>query len=126
MNGTLIVAEHLRGELRDVTRQLLTAAQLLRGPVTVALIAPDPSKLDRPAERPALLMVPPPAFTPAPGGGNAPVPEFVVELKPSRARHHDFAEAAAGDVDITTADFLLSIGRGIGAKEAIPQFEQLA
>src|SRR2546428_8074341 len=46
MNGTLIVAEHLRGELRDVTRELVTAAQLLRGPVTVAVIAPDTSKLD--------------------------------------------------------------------------------
>jgi len=31
-----------------------------------------------------------------------------------------------GDVDITTADFLLSVGRGIGDKEALPQFEQLA
>ena len=187
MNGTLVVAEHLRGELRDVTRELVTAAQLLRGPVTVAVIAPDPSKLDVsfqgvdeilhvpvtqgefendvyqgalealigdrqphavllgftvnsmgygpavaaklalgfasdvhalsledeaviatrsfyggkvdaelefPAERPVLLLVRPTAFAPAAGGGNAPVTEFVVELKPSRARHHDFEEAA--------------------------------
>ena len=36
------------------------------------------------------------------------------------------ADAAVGDVDIATADFLLSIGRGIGGQEAIPQFEQLA
>src|SRR5437867_10928430 len=46
MNGTLIVAEHLRGELREVTRELVTAAQQLDGPVTVAVIAPDPSELD--------------------------------------------------------------------------------
>ena len=46
MNGTLIVAEHLRGELRDVTRELVTAAQQLREPVTLAVIARDPSELD--------------------------------------------------------------------------------
>src|SRR5256886_5183141 len=68
----------------------------------------------------------PTGFAPAPSGGNAPATEFAVELPSSRARHLDFEEAAVGDVDITTADFLLSIGRGIGDKEAIPQFEQLA
>jgi hypothetical protein len=29
MNGTLVVAEHLQGELRDVTRELVSAAQAL-------------------------------------------------------------------------------------------------
>src|SRR5207253_6644361 len=219
MNGTLIVAEHLRGELRDVTRELVTGAQLLRGPVTVAVLARDLSELDVsfegvdeilhvplaqgefendvyqaalealiedrqphavllgftvnsmgygpavaaklalgfasdvhglaledgavlatrsfyggkvdaelefPAERPVLLLVRPTAFAPAADGGNAPATEFAVELPPARARHLEFEEAAMGDVDITTADFLLSVGRGIGDKEAIPQFEQLA
>jgi electron transfer flavoprotein alpha subunit len=219
MNGTLIVAEHLRGEVRDVTRELVTASQELQGPVTVAVIANEPSELDAtfqgvdeivhvpvaeadfendvyqgvlealiaermpravllgftvnsmgygpavaakldlgfasdvhglaleneaviatrsfyggkvdaelefPAGRPVLLLVRPTAFAPADTGGNAPATEFAVELSPSRARHLSFEEAAAGDVDITTADFLLSIGRGIGDKEAIPQFEQLA
>src|SRR6184192_19374 len=46
MNGTLIVAEHLRGELRELTRELVTAAQQLGGSVTVAVIAPDPSEFD--------------------------------------------------------------------------------
>src|SRR2546429_7751251 len=46
MNGTLIVAEHLRGELRELTRELVTAAQQLSGPVTVAVIARDPSVFD--------------------------------------------------------------------------------
>src|SRR5712691_1730932 len=46
MNGTLIVTEHLRGELRDITRELVTAAQELRGPVEIAVIAPDPSRFD--------------------------------------------------------------------------------
>src|SRR2546421_3202495 len=46
MNGTLIVAEHLRGELRELTRELVTAAQQLSGPVTVAVIARDPTLFD--------------------------------------------------------------------------------
>src|ERR1700730_3491974 len=46
MSGTLIVAEHLRGELRELTRELVTAAQQLGGPVTVAVIAPDPTAFD--------------------------------------------------------------------------------
>ncbi len=46
MNGTLIVAEHLRGELRELTRELVTAAQQLGGPVTVAVIARDPTEFD--------------------------------------------------------------------------------
>ena len=46
MNGTLVVAEHLRGELRELTRELVTAAQQVGGPVTVAVIAADPSEFD--------------------------------------------------------------------------------
>jgi electron transfer flavoprotein alpha subunit len=45
----------------------------------------------------------------------------------SRARHKDFQEVASGgDVDITSADFLLSVGRGVGEKENLGQFEGLA
>jgi electron transfer flavoprotein alpha subunit len=219
VNGTLVVAEHLRGEVRDVTRELVTAAQGLEGPVAVAVIARDPSRFDVklnrvdevvhvpveqeefendvyqaalealialrqpravllgftvnsmgygpavaaklglgfasdvhglalegeaviatrsfyggkvdaelefPQGRPVLLLVRPTAFAPADPGGNATMSDFSVEIPASRARHVGFEEAAAGDVDITTADFLLSIGRGIGEKEAIPRFEQLA
>ncbi len=43
--SVLIVAEHLRGELRPVTLELVSAAQELEGPVAVAVIAKDPSVL---------------------------------------------------------------------------------
>src|SRR3989454_9340470 len=46
MNGTLIVAEHVRGELRDVTCELVTAAQELGDPVAIAVIARDASLLE--------------------------------------------------------------------------------
>jgi electron transfer flavoprotein alpha subunit len=219
LNGTLIVAEHLQGRLRDVTRELVTAARELGGPVAVAVVARDPSRFDVnlegvdevvtvpveqeefendvyqralealiaernplavllgftvnsmgygpavavklglgfasdvhglwrdgdaviatrsfyggkvdaelefPARQPVLLLVRPTAFPPAERSGSAPTTNFAVELSGSRARHLEFQEAAVGDVDITTADFLLSIGRGIGEQEAIPRFEQLA
>ena len=45
MSGILVVAEHLQGRLRDVTRELVTAAAELGGPVTVAVIARDPGPL---------------------------------------------------------------------------------
>ena len=39
----LVVAEHVRGELRPVTLELISAARSLGGPVEVAVIARDPS-----------------------------------------------------------------------------------
>ncbi|TMK70232.1 MAG: electron transfer flavoprotein subunit alpha/FixB family protein [Actinobacteria bacterium] len=219
MSETLIVAEHLRGAMRDVTGELVTAARLLGNPVAVAVIARDPSRLEVtyegvdeivgvpveqaefendvyqhalealiaerqpevvllgftvnsmgygpavaakldlgfasdvhglaldgeaviatrsfyggkvdaelefPEGRPVLLLIRPTAFAPAPSGGSPSTSAFSVEVPSSRARHVDFREAAVGDVDITTADFLLSIGRGVGEQDAIPQFERLA
>jgi electron transfer flavoprotein alpha subunit len=217
--SVLVIAEHLRGELRDVTRELVTAAQELEGPVTLAVIAREPARIDAgiagvdeivqvdveadefendvhqeavealirerkpdvvlggftvnamgfaaavavklglgfasdvhglrvedgdlvatrsfygakvsgdvdfPGKETVLLLLRPTAWPPAePADGQA-VTQLQVPSASSRARHREFVEAPAGDVDITTADFLLSIGRGIGDKEAIPQFEQLA
>ncbi|MGH9303938.1 MAG: electron transfer flavoprotein subunit alpha/FixB family protein, partial [Acidimicrobiales bacterium] len=45
MSGVLVVAEHLQGRLRDVTRELVTAAGEIGGPVSVAVIAADPAAL---------------------------------------------------------------------------------
>src|SRR5205823_2914109 len=73
-----------------------------------------------------ILLLRPTAWAPAEGKGNAVKEEVSVSIDGSRARHKDFVEVAAGDVDITTADFLLSIGRGVGEKENVPQFEELA
>jgi electron transfer flavoprotein alpha subunit len=41
----LVVAEHVRGALRPVTLELVSAARELGGPVAVAVIAADPSAL---------------------------------------------------------------------------------
>ena len=216
--SVLVIAEHLRGELRDVTRELVSAALELEGPVTLAVIARESDRIDAgiagvdeivqvdveadefesdvhqeavealirerkpdvvlggftvnamgfaaaaaiklglgfasdvhglrvengelvatrsfygakvngdvdfPGKETVLLLLRPTVWPPAEPAGGQTVTQLQVQAS-SRARHREFVEAPAGDVDITTADFLLSIGRGIGDKEAIPQFEQLA
>lgn len=221
MSGVLVVTEHLRGEVRDVTRELVTAGQAL-GPVTVAVIARDPGSLvpavniagvdeivtvaagadefegdtyqqalealiaarrprvvllgftvnamgyapavaaklglgfasdvhgvalegdalvatrsfyggkvdaevEFPGSETVLCLLRPTTWAPAEGAGAASVSSLDVDVVPPRARHRELVEpAAATDVDITQADFLLSIGRGIGDADAIAQFEELA
>ncbi len=219
--NALVVAEHVRGELRPVTLELIEAAKGLGGRVEVAVIARDPSAfadavnvagideiltVEVPAEEfendvyqhaveqlvgerspdvvllgftvssmgygPALaaklgtgfasdvfalrqedgglvaersfygakvnaevefpghdrvvVLVRPTAWPPAEGAGSATVTPVAVSAPSSRARHAGWVEPQAGDVDITTADFLLSVGRGIGDKENLEQFQELA
>ncbi len=219
--SALVVAEHLRGQVRDVTLELITAAKELGGPVTVAVIARDPSmftgaidvdgvdeivavkveqeefendvyqhalealiaerqpqvvllgftvnsmgyapavaaklglgfasdvfavsfegqsivatrafygakvhgEVEFPGKEPVLLLLRPTVWPAAEGPGSARVSELELGPAASRARHKAFVDVPKGDVDITTADFLLSIGRGIGEKENILLFEELA
>jgi electron transfer flavoprotein alpha subunit len=219
--SVLVVAEHLRGQVRDVTRELIAAGREL-GPVTVAVIGRDPAalvaavdvegveeivtveipagefendayqaavealvasrrprvtllgftvnsmgygpavavklglgfasdvhgvalegdaviatrsfygskvsaELEFPGAESVLLLLRPTAWAPAEGQGSARVTSFEVPLAASRARHLELVEAtASADVDITQADFLLSIGRGIGDKENVEMFKELA
>jgi electron transfer flavoprotein alpha subunit len=83
-------------------------------------------ELEFPGGQPVLLLLRPTAWAPAARGGSP--TSSVLELGPvaSRARHKEFREVPKGDVDITTADFLLSIGRGVGEQDNIPMFEELA
>jgi electron transfer flavoprotein alpha subunit len=217
--SVLIVAEHLRGQVRDVTYELVSAARSLGGPTTVAVIASDPGAFDVnrdgvdeivhvrveqdefegdvyqqalealieerqpqavllgftvnsmgyaaavavklglgfasdvfavsregdatvatraffgskvhgevefPAGKPVLLLLRPTVWPPAEGPGSAIVTELTLAPTAARARHKEFRELEKGDVDITTADFLLSIGRGIGEQDNVAMFEELA
>jgi electron transfer flavoprotein alpha subunit len=83
-------------------------------------------ELEFPAGKPVLLLLRPTVWPPAPPGGSPTVTEHTLAPVASRARHKSFRETEKGDVDITTAEFLLSIGRGIGEPESIPMFEELA
>jgi electron transfer flavoprotein alpha subunit len=219
--SVLVVAEHLQGQLRDITLELVTAARELEGPVAVAVIAKDPAafddvlgregvdeiihvtaeadefendvyqaalealiedrrpdvvllgftvnamgygpavaaklglgfasdvfalaredaglvvqrafygskvhaELEFPQKETVLLLLRPTTWAPAEGSGTPTTTEFAAPAVESRARHSEFVEVARGDVDITTSDFLLSVGRGIGEKENLPTFEELA
>ena len=85
------------------------------------------AEVEFPGHDRVLLMIRPTAWPPAEGDGAAVEEKLDVAITGSRARHKDFEEVASGgDVDITSADFLLSVGRGVGEKENLGQFEGLA
>lgn len=58
---------------------------------------------------------------------SAPKVEFVENIAVSEARTFvEYVEEEKTDIDITKAEFLLSVGRGIGNKDEIPDYEALA
>lgn len=85
-------------------------------------------ELEFPGKERVLVMLRAGAFEPASGRGSAELRsvEVPVEAGDLPTEHVDFREVEVGDVDITTADFLLSIGRGVEDADSIPQFEELA
>jgi electron transfer flavoprotein alpha subunit len=84
--------------------------------------------LEFPGRETTLLMVRPGAYEIAEASGSPAVRELAVAFSADvvRTEHLGFREAAVGDVDITKADFLLSVGRGVEDKDSLPQLEQLA
>jgi len=84
------------------------------------------AEVEFPGHDRVVLLIRPTSWQPAGGSGSATVAEIAVPAASSRARHVDWVEVQAGDVDITTADLLLSVGRGVGEKENLEQFEGLA
>jgi electron transfer flavoprotein alpha subunit len=82
-------------------------------------------ELDFPGKECVLLMLRAGAFPAAQGSGGAPARTVEVQAE-ARTQHLGFREVETADVDITKAEFLLSVGRGIEDKDALPQFEELA
>jgi electron transfer flavoprotein alpha subunit len=82
-------------------------------------------ELDFPGKDCVLLMLRAGAFPAAQGSRGAPARAVEVQAEP-RTEHLGFREVETADVDITKAEFLLSVGRGIEDKDALPQFEELA
>jgi electron transfer flavoprotein alpha subunit len=59
--------------------------------------------------------------------GSPRVTAFDAPAVTSRATGREFVELSAGDdVDMTSAEFILTIGRGIGEQAKVPQFRELA
>jgi electron transfer flavoprotein alpha subunit len=54
------------------------------------------------------------------------VERLSIEAPPSRTRHQRFAEPLPDDINMSAADRVLAIGRGVGEKQNVELFEQLA
>jgi electron transfer flavoprotein alpha subunit len=120
--GPAVAARHGLGFASDVTRLAWDGGPVATrggygGKVEV--------ELDFPGRERVLLMLRAGAFPAAQGSGGAASRAVEVQAEP-QTEHLGFRDVETGDVDITKADFLLSIGRGIEDKDALPQFEELA
>jgi electron transfer flavoprotein alpha subunit len=66
-------------------------------------------------------------FKPLEGKSQPVVSSFDVPSTQSRSRNGEFVEqGGSDDIDITTVDFIMSIGRGIGEETNVEQFRELA
>lgn len=85
------------------------------------------AEIDFPGKQTVVLLLREGAFEAAGAGGGASVSRPDVDLAgAARSEHLELRPAPAGDVDITKADLLLSIGRGVEDAERIPELRELA
>jgi electron transfer flavoprotein alpha subunit len=122
--GPAVAARKGLGFASDVTAVSWDAGPVaIRGAYGGKLVA----ELDFPGREMTLLMLRAGAFEPAEADGAAVGVRAVdVAFGAAPTEHLDYREAATGDVDITKAEFLVSIGRGIEDKDNVAQFEDLA
>jgi electron transfer flavoprotein alpha subunit len=122
--GPAVAARKGLGFASDVTAVSWDAGPVaIRGAYGGKLVA----ELDFPGRERTLLMLRAGAFEPAEADGAAVGVRAVdVTFDAAPTEHLDYREAATGDVDITKAEFLVSIGRGIEDKDNVAQFEDLA
>ena len=84
-------------------------------------------ELDFPERNTVVLTVRGNVFKPAEGNGNAEMSDFDLPESEAHTEHLEYVEPeAGGDVDITQAEFMLSIGRGIAEEEKVEEFLELA
>ena len=84
-------------------------------------------EVDFPGRRSVLLAIRGNVFKPPDAAASPRVTPFEAPPAVSRATGREFIELSAGDdVDMTAAEFILTIGRGIGEEAKVPQFRELA
>jgi electron transfer flavoprotein alpha subunit len=84
-------------------------------------------EVDFPGRGTVLLAIRGNVFQPPSRHGSPRVTEFSAPPVSSRSTGREFIElAAADDVDMTAAEFILTIGRGIGEEAKVGQFKELA
>jgi electron transfer flavoprotein alpha subunit len=84
-------------------------------------------EVDFPGRATVVLAIRANVFKPPDGSANPKVSAFAAPATASRSTAKEFIELAAGDdVDMTAAEFILTVGRGIGEEAKIPEFRALA
>ena len=84
-------------------------------------------EVDFPGRSTVLLNIRGGAFKPPEQAASPRVVAFDAPAVQSRAKSREFIEMSAGDdVDMTAAEFILTIGRGVGEEAKVPQFRELA
>lgn len=84
-------------------------------------------ELDFPGRSTVLLGLRGNMFKPPEGAATPALTSFAAPTIQSRSTGRDFVEvSAADDVDMTAAEFILTIGRGVGEEARIAQFRELA
>jgi electron transfer flavoprotein alpha subunit len=84
-------------------------------------------ELDFPGRSTVLLALRANMFKPPDAGAAPQVTAFEAPATAARAEGKEFVElSATDDVDMTAAEFILTIGRGIGEEAKVPQFRELA
>jgi len=84
-------------------------------------------EVDFPGRRTVLLAIRGNVFKAPERAGSPRVTAFDPPPLQSRAKAGEFIELSGGDdIDMTAAEFILSIGRGIGEEAKVPQFRELA
>lgn len=85
------------------------------------------AELEFPAHEQVLLALRPNSFEAAEGSGSPTVTTLQAPEVQPRSRHEEFVEPPSeGGIDMTSAEFILSVGRGVGEEENVAEFEELA
>jgi electron transfer flavoprotein alpha subunit len=84
-------------------------------------------EVDFPGKETVLLTIRGNVFEPSEGQSQPQISSFEAPEAKARTEHTGYIEPdTAGDVDISQAEYMLSVGRGIGDEENVEQFEELA
>ena len=73
-----------------------------------------------------VLLLRPNIWAPATASETPEITSFAAGIDRTRMRHREYVAPPADEFDIGKADVILAIGRGIGERENIPRFEELA
>lgn len=84
-------------------------------------------EVDFPGKQTVVLALRASVFKPLEGAATPALSNFDLPAVQSRSKNRDFIEqGGSNDIDITTAEFIMSIGRGIGEETNVEQFRELA